>query len=151
MFKTRNSFRNASRGQPINHNENRSLLVYDEDIFGDAAEAESEVARKIVTPPTNRRAEKRITHVGPLPPKRYVRQQPLHPYQRPNQNMTNGIAVNGTQSSGTENEYKLVKKIGSGTYGEVFKGFHTATSQPVAIKRLLCKIRSVIVWIISFR
>ena len=30
--------------------------------------------------------------------------------------------------------YQLVKKIGSGAFGEIYEGRHTTTKEPVAIK-----------------
>lgn len=139
-------FHGVSKRNSANHNDGRRQVVYDDDIFGENTVAEKSVVQSRVAPAAHRRMDQPIVLVGPMPTtKRYVRQQQFHPYQRPPRNVpsTNGCQVNGTQASTNDNEYKLVKKIGHGTYGEVFKGIRTKTNQPVAIKRLICKIKSV--------
>lgn len=144
-----NRFRAASTVNQINNNIKRQQVVYDEDIFGDNAVAENVVEKKTIEFQLNRRVSKPIAHVGPMLSKPYVRQQPFHPYQRPNNvvpSTNTTLKVNRNLTSETNNYYKLVKRIGHGTYGEVFKGIDTRTNLPVAIKRLLCKIKSVSVY-----
>lgn len=139
MYSKQNSFLIAPKGPDANHNFGRQQVVYDDDLFGENIVAANEVVKECVVPPAQVR----------VPEKRYVRQQPFHPYHRPiNRIVVTNRSANGTQA--TDNEYKLGKKIGHGTYGEVFKGIIVKTNQPVAIKRLLGKIKSVDFRIIPF-
>lgn len=149
MFSTQKRYFGVSNGQSANNG--RQQVVYDDDIFGEDAIAANDtienkvVEKKSVELPLNRRVDRPTAHVGPMPSKRFGRAQPFHPYQRPHKNVppANGFQANGAQVNATDNEYRLMKKIGHGTYGEVFKGVLIKSKQPVAIKRLMCKIKSV--------
>lgn len=149
MYSTQKRFVGGSNRQSANNG--RQQVVYDDDMFGDDAVSANDaienkvVEKKSVELPLNRRVDKPVAHVGPMLSKRFGRAQPFHPYQRPNRNVppANGFQANGAHVNAIDNEYRLMKKIGHGTYGEVFKGVLIKTNQPVAIKRLLCKIKSV--------
>jgi serine/threonine protein kinase len=39
-------------------------------------------------------------------------------------------------------QYKIIKKIGDGTYGSVFKAINNASGEVVAIKKFKCKYNS---------
>lgn len=145
MYSKQNRFFSASNGQDANHYFGRQQVVYDDDLFGENIVAANEIAKEYVMPPSQVRVDKPIALVEPMPAKRYVRQQPFHPYQRTNNSVVlSKRLTNRAPASATDNEYKLGEKIGHGTYGEVFKGIIVQTNQPVAIKRLLGKIKSVI-------
>lgn len=148
MNSMRTRFSDSTNGTSSN---GRKQVVYDDDIFGDSAIPSGVIEKNVsvnnVAPPLVRRTHRSTAHVGPMRSRQYERIQPFHSIQRPNRNgaPANGFQVTGSsQSNGVDHhEYKLLQPIGRGTYGEVFKGVHVKTNRPVAIKRLLCKIKSV--------
>lgn len=55
---------------------------------------------------------------------------------------TNGVSRIAAKSNKIANEYELLRKIGSGTYGCVYKAKWNVTNEMIAIKRMICKLNT---------
>ncbi|XP_055315802.1 cyclin-dependent kinase 9-like [Sitodiplosis mosellana] len=53
---------------------------------------------------------------------------------------TNGSSRRTVETESPSKDYKLLREIGCGTYGKVYKAVWNSTKEVIAIKRLICKL-----------
>lgn len=119
---------------------NRQLIIYDEDVFNDSFDDESNAFRK--------NAERKWTI------KRNPRGRESNAIKKLQKTIkienNKRLKLNSTKKLITElkiqkckERYAFSRKIGHGTYGEVFRAHDKSTNTMVAIKRICYNIHSV--------
>lgn len=135
---------------------NRTQVIYEDDLFDINPNATKNVTQPNINVTKSPQRKVMITNKiskiqikAPLPPQRIVKNhRPLQLSAAETNLWRNAINNQQTVSNTKENRmliysngknYHITNRIGSGTYGQVYKGYHVETSNVVAIKRILCK------------
>lgn len=132
------------------HQPTRQQITYDDDdwlAFGDATDQVDKPLNNVsisvsFTPIDDNRMKngKRKANISRLENGRIFKAAKLNV-----QNITvtaNGASRKAAKTNKNTDEYELLREIGSGTYGRVFKAKWNVTNEMIAIKRMICKLNT---------